>query len=347
MSSRGLLGGAVIAVAATAIFAACGSSTPSGAATVARSARASGIGLQRIGVFSQPVYLAAAPGDPHRLFVVERAGRIVVLVRGQRRARPFLDISGQVNSSGTEQGLLSMAFAPDYQTCGRFYVYYTDSSNNIRIVQYRRARSDADRADTASARTVLTIDHHTESNHNGGQLQFGPDGDLYVGVGDGGSEGDPHNYGQNTGVLLGKLLRIAPRPSGGYTIPPGNPFVNERRAASGDLGLRAAQSVALLVRPATGDLIVGDVGQDTEEEVDFARAATVPAPTTAGASSRGIGATSPAPRLARSSPRSSPATATATARSSAATWSATRRFTRSTAATSSATTASRRSTLSS
>jgi glucose/arabinose dehydrogenase len=271
MSSRGVLGGALIAVAATAIFAACGSSMPSGAATVAGSAHANGIGLQRIGVFSQPVYLAAAPGDPHRLFVVERAGRIVVLVRGRRRARPFLDISGQVNAGGAEQGLLSMAFAPDYKTSGQFYVYYSDASNNIRIVEYRRARSDPDRADTASARTVLTIDHHTESNHNGGQLQFGPDGDLYVGVGDGGSEGDPHNYGQNTGVLLGKLLRIAPRPNGGYTIPPGNPFVNERgrRAEIWAYGLRNPWRFSF--DRATGDLIVGDVGQDTEEEVDFAR----------------------------------------------------------------------------
>ena len=181
------------------------------------------IGLQRIGVFSQPVYLAAAPGDTHRLFVVERTGRVIVLVRGRREARPFLDISSKVNAGGGEQGLLSVAFAPDYQTSGRFYVYYTDGSNNIRIVQYRRSRSDPNGADAASARTVLTIDHHAETNHNGGQLQFGPDGDLYIGVGDGGNEGDPHNYGQNTGVLVGKLLRIAPRPGGGYTIPAGNP----------------------------------------------------------------------------------------------------------------------------
>jgi glucose/arabinose dehydrogenase len=271
MSLRGLLGGALAAIAATAIVAACGSSTPSGAATVAGSARASRIGLQRIGVFSQPVYLAAAPGDPRRLFVVERPGRIIVLVAGRRRARPFLDISGQVSSGGTEQGLLSMAFAPDYRTSGLFYVYYTDGSNNIRIVQYRRARSDPDRADTASARTVLTIDHHTESNHNGGQLQFGPDGDLYIGVGDGGNEGDPHNYGQNTGVLLGKLLRIAPRPGGGYTIPPGNPFANQgrRRPEIWAYGLRNPWRFSF--DRATGDLIVGDVGQDIEEEIDFAR----------------------------------------------------------------------------
>ncbi len=271
MPLRGLCGGALLAIAATAIVAACGSSTESGAATVAPAASASRIGLKRIGVFSQPVYLAAAPGDSRRLFVVEKAGRIVVLVRGRRRARPFLDISGQVNSGGEEQGLLSMAFAPDYRTSGRFYVYYTDGSSNLRIVQYRRAGGDANRADAASARDVLTIDHHTESNHNGGQLQFGPDGDLYIGVGDGGNEGDPHNYGQNTGVLLGKVLRIAPRPGGGYAIPAGNPFAHQagRRPEIWAYGLRNPWRFSF--DRSTGDLIIGDVGQSTEEEIDFAR----------------------------------------------------------------------------
>jgi glucose/arabinose dehydrogenase len=270
MALRGLLAGVLTAIAVAAVIAACGSSTSSGAATVGDPARASRIGLQRIGVFSQPVYLAAAPGDPHRLFVVERGGRIIVLVRGRRQARPFLDISNKVNSGGEEQGLLSMAFAPDYRTSGLFYVYYTDGSNNIQIVQYRRAGRDPNRADVASARTVLSIDHHSETNHNGGQLQFGPDGDLYIGVGDGGSEGDPHNYGQNTGVLLGKLLRIAPRPGGGYAIPAGNPYApgSGRRPEIWAYGLRNPWRFSFDRR--TGDLIIGDVGQDTEEEIDFA-----------------------------------------------------------------------------
>jgi glucose/arabinose dehydrogenase len=268
---RRVLGGALLAVAIATVAAACGSSTPSGAATVAGPARASRIGLQRIGVFDQPVYLGAAPGDTHRLYVVERPGRIVVLVNGRRQARPFLSISAKVNAGGGEQGLLSVAFAPDYQRSGRFYVYYTDASNNLRIVQYRRASHDANRADPTSARTVLRINHHTETNHNGGQLQFGPDGDLYIGVGDGGSEGDPHNYGQNTRVLLGKLLRIAPKPNGGYTIPRGNPFTagSGRRREIWAYGLRNPWRFSFDSR--TGDLIVGDVGQDTEEEIDFAR----------------------------------------------------------------------------
>jgi glucose/arabinose dehydrogenase len=271
MSFRGPLSGALAVAAATALVGACGSSAPSGAATVAPAARAAKIGLRRVGVFSQPVYVAAAPGDSRHLFVVQRTGQIIVLDRGRRQARPFLDLSSQVNSSGSEQGLLSVAFAPDYQTSGRLYVDYTDSSNNIRIVQYRRARGHPNRADPASARAVLTIDHHTESNHNGGQLQFGPDGDLYIGVGDGGSEDDPHSFGQNTGVLLGKVLRIAPRPNGGYTIPTGNPFVHRagRRPEIWAYGLRNPWRFSFDRR--TGDLIIGDVGQDTEEEIDFAR----------------------------------------------------------------------------
>ncbi len=238
---------------------------------MAQPARASRIGLQRIGVFDQPVYATGAPGEPGRLFVVERPGRIAVLVGGHRRSRPFLDISGTVNSSGGEQGLLSVAFAPDYPTSGRFYVYYTDSSNDIRVVQYRRAGGNPDLADPASAHSVLTIDHRSETNHNGGQLQFGPEGDLYIGVGDGGNEGDPHGYGQNTGVLLGKLLRIAPGANGGYTIPAGNPFAHApgHRPEIWAYGLRNPWRFSF--DRATGDLIIGDVGQDSYEEIDFAR----------------------------------------------------------------------------
>jgi glucose/arabinose dehydrogenase len=271
MSLRGPVGGALAAIAVAAAVGACGSSTPSGAATVAPAARASRIGLQRIGEFRQPVYVAAAPGDSQRLFVVQRTGQIIVLVGGRRRPRPFLNLSGKVNTGGEEQGLLSVAFAPDYQTSGRFYVDYTDAANNIQVVQYRRAGANANLADPASARTVLSIDHHAQTNHNGGQLQFGPDGDLYIGVGDGGSEDDPHRYGQNTGVLVGKILRIAPRPVGGYTIPAGNPFIHHagRRAEIWAYGLRNPWRFSFDRR--TGDLIIGDVGQDTEEEIDFAR----------------------------------------------------------------------------
>jgi glucose/arabinose dehydrogenase len=259
---------AVGALCVAALVSACGSSATTSVDPVAHAA---GLRLVKIGDFDQPVFLTGAPGDRRRLFVVQRPGAIAVLVDGHRQAQPFLDISNVVNSSGGEQGLLSMAFAPDYRTSGLFYVYYTDSTNNIRIVQYRRSAHDGNRADPASARNVLTIDHRSERNHNGGQLQFGPDGDLYVGVGDGGSEGDPHNYGQNNGVLLGKLLRISPRPSGGYSIPSGNPFAGRtgKRAEIWAYGLRNPWRFSF--DRTTGDLAIGDVGQDLEEEIDYAR----------------------------------------------------------------------------
>jgi glucose/arabinose dehydrogenase len=266
----------VCAVATVAtVLPGCGSGKPSSGSVRSASAPAAvvtarGVRLVRVGVFHAPTYVTGAPGDTRRLFVVEKAGVIVVLVGGHVRPVPFLDISHLVNSSGGEQGLLSMAFAPDYARSGRFYVYYTDSANNLRIVEYRRLAHSHDRADPASARNVLRIDHHSETNHNGGQLQFGPDGELYVGVGDGGSEGDPLNHGQNTDVLLGKLLRISPGSGGGYSIPTGNPFVGLRgkRPEIWAYGLRNPWRFSF--DRLTGDLVIGDVGQDRVEEIDFA-----------------------------------------------------------------------------
>ncbi len=230
--------------------------------------------LVRIGTFDSPTNIAAAPGDVQRVFVVEKSGVVVVVVNGHKRARPFLNISGRVKSSGNEQGLLSIVFAPDYQASGRFYVDYTDRNNNVNVVQYRRSGTNPDLASAGSARTVIRIDHHRFSNHNGGQLQFGPDGDLYIGVGDGGSEGDPFNEGQNTDTLLGKVLRIAPQPTGGYAIPTGNPFAGRkgRRAEIWAYGLRNPWRFSFDRQ--TGALIIGDVGQDQQEEIDFARRGT-------------------------------------------------------------------------
>jgi glucose/arabinose dehydrogenase len=232
-------------------------------------AAATGLRLVRVGTFDQPTYVTGAPGDDRRLFVVEKAGAIVVLVNGHRQRQAFLDITRLVASGQSEQGLLSMAFAPDYQRSGRFYVCYTISGNNVRVAEYRRAAGNPDRADPTSARIVLTVTHRFP-NHNGGQLQFGPDGDLYVGIGDGGSEDDPMNYGQNTSVLVGKILRISPGANGGYSIPGGNPLVGRRgaRAAIWAYGLRNPWRFSF--DRLTGDLVIGDVGQDQEEEVDFA-----------------------------------------------------------------------------
>jgi glucose/arabinose dehydrogenase len=237
-------------------------------------ARGGGLHLVKVGDFEQPIYLASAAGEPSRVFVVQRTGQIGLLLNGRKQSRPFLDIHATVNAGGGEQGLLGLAFPADYSRTGLFYVDYTAANNDLRIAQYRRSRGDPNSADPNSARIVLTIDHRAFTNHNGGQLAFGRDGDLYIGVGDGGSEGDPHNYGQNTATLLGKLLRIDPSPAGGYTVPATNPFVGMRgrRGEIWAYGLRNPWRFSF--DRLTGDMIIGDVGQDLEEEVDFAPAGT-------------------------------------------------------------------------
>src|SRR4051794_2692369 len=267
---------------ASALFAACGSGgggsggsgggsaaadAPPAAGTAARSVR-----LKRIGRFDSPVYVTAPRGDRRHLFIVEQAGRVRVMVDGRPRATPFLDIRSQVTSGG-EQGLLSIAFPPDYASSGRFYVYFTDRAGDERIVEYHRAT--AARADPGSARLVLGM-ADPQPNHNGGLMLFGPDGHMYVGTGDGGGAGDqhgPHGNAQNLGSLLGKILRIDPAASGDrpYTVPAGNPFTG-RSGARPEIyayGLRNPWRFSFDRR--TSDLSIGDVGQDAVEEIDFVR----------------------------------------------------------------------------
>jgi glucose/arabinose dehydrogenase len=220
--------------------------------------------LLLLGRFESPTYLAAPRGDRRRRFVVQREGSIVV-VRGRRRST-FLDISDLV-STGGESGLLSMAFARDYRSSGRFFVYYTDHDGFIQIDQFRRS-SDPNRADPASRLSVMRVPH-SRFNHKGGQLQVGPDGMLYAGFGDGGGGGDPDENAQNLGRILGKLVRIDPRPDGGYDIPSSNPF-RGRSGARGEVyayGLRNPYRFSFDRR--RGHLTVGDVGQDEIEEIDF------------------------------------------------------------------------------
>jgi len=279
---RGLL----ILLAAVVLLAACGSGddgraappTPTATAaaeapaTAAPAQRRRGVRLKRIGRFASPLYVTSPPGDRRRLFVVEQAGRVRVLVGGRLRRAPFLDIRSQV-TSGSEQGLLSLAFAPDYARSGRFYVYFTDRAGDQRVVEYRRATRA--RADAGSARLVLRM-ADDEGNHNGGLLLFGPDDHLYIGTGDGGGAGDRHGRrgnAQNLGSLLGKILRIDPAASGGrpYTVPSDNPF-------QGRSGARAEIYAYGLRNPwrfsfdrGTADLAIGDVGQNAVEEIDFVR----------------------------------------------------------------------------
>src|SRR5439155_18592063 len=153
--------------------------------------------------FDQPVYVAQPKSEPGRLYVVERTGRIVTLAGGKRRS--LLDIRSRVESGYTEQGLLSVAFHPAYARNHRFYVYYT---NKISDVEIDSLRSQGGRAVPSSRRTLLVVNHRANDNHDGGQLEFGPDGSLYAGTGDGGSGGDPPNNSQNRSRNLGKLLRL-------------------------------------------------------------------------------------------------------------------------------------------
>src|SRR5581483_10685479 len=165
----------------------------------------------KAGDFDSPVYVAGAPGDKSRLFVVEQSGVIRIIRSGKTLSTPFLDIRGRVTSGG-EQGLLSMAFDPNYRSNKRFYVYYTNNRTDIEVDEFR-ASSD-NRAKSSSRRKVIVIAHHTFANHNGGNLQFGPDKMLYLGTGDGGGGGDTLRNGQNKNALLGKLLRINPHRKG-------------------------------------------------------------------------------------------------------------------------------------
>jgi glucose/arabinose dehydrogenase len=227
-----------------------------------------GVGLKKIGEFANPVFVAAAPGYPELLFVVEQAGRVKVLRKG-RKAGSFLNITGLV-AAGGERGLFSIAFPPDYKRSRRFYVYYTDRQGDIRVDEFKR-RSPT-RAAFGSRRSVIEIPHRTNSNHNGGQLQF-LGNLLYLGSGDGGSSGDPPNNAQNTGSLLGKLLRIDPRPAGGrpYSIPAANPFVGRPgRDEVYGYGLRNPFRFSFdRVIGARPRIAIADVGADRFEELDY------------------------------------------------------------------------------
>ena len=244
---------------AIAFFACADSQAKSSAASPEQPAGT--IRLEQVdGRFRNPVYLASPPGDS-RLFIVEQAGRIRIVKNGQALSEPFLDIADRVRSGG-EQGLLSVAFHPDYRTNGYFYVNFTDRSGDTRVERFK-VSANPDVADPASSKLVIGIDQ-PYANHNGGLVMFGPDGMLYVGMGDGGSGGDPHGNGQNRNALLGKILRLDVS-SEPYGIPVGNPRTGGR-AEIWAIGMRNPWRFAFDRQ--TGLLYVADVGQNEIEEID-------------------------------------------------------------------------------
>jgi hypothetical protein len=229
-----------------------------------------GVGLELVSdEFDFPVWLTSPPGDP-RLFVVEKGGRVLVIENDALLPEPFLDLRGQV-STGNEQGLLSLAFHPDYASNGRFFVNLTDPAGDTRIVEYQ-VSGDPGRADPGSARLVLTIDQPF-SNHNGGLALFGPDGMLWIGTGDGGSGGDPQGNGQNPGTLLGKLLRIDVDGAQPYAVPADNPFAGTAGARPEVWAFGLRNPWRFSFDRETGDLFIGDVGQNRIEEVNAVRGA--------------------------------------------------------------------------
>ena len=219
-----------------------------------------------------PLDLTAPAGDP-RLFIVEKRGTIRIVQNGALLPVPFLDLSGRV-ATGNEQGLLGLAFDPQYAANGRFVVNYTDLAGDTRVSWFR-ASPDPNLADPASELAILGVDQPFP-NHNGGQVLFGPDGYLYLTLGDGGSAGDPGGRGQSLADLLGSILRIEPLQAGGYAVPADNPFIGvpDARPEVWSWGLRNPWRVDF--DPATGDLYVADVGQGRWEEVSVS-------PETAGA----------------------------------------------------------------
>ena len=218
-----------------------------------------------MGNLSGPVDLQAAPGDTARLFIVEKPGRILIFKNGGLNPDPFLDISSRV-SNGSEQGLLGLAFHPQYATNHKFYVDYTDGNGDTHVVEFL-ASANPDSA-SATEREILFVGQPA-ANHNGGQIAFGPDGYLYIALGDGGGAGDTYHNGQNLGSLLAKILRLNVDSGSPYSIPADNPFVGRTgaREETWDYGLRNPWRFCF--DRSNGDLYIADVGQNLWEEVDY------------------------------------------------------------------------------
>ena len=234
---------------------------------------AAGVRLVRVATgFDQPLFVTGAGTDDSRLFVVEKPGRIRVVKQGKLLATPFLNITRIVNDEDNERGLLGLAFHPNYQSNRRFYVNYTNRRGDIVIARYT-VSDNADRADAGSAKVIVKIRHRKAANHNGGMLAFGPDGFLYIAVGDGG--GGQSANGQKTTTLLGKILRIdVDGTSAGraYAIPADTPFADGTGGRSEIWAYGLRNPFRFSFDRETGDMYIGDVGQHRWEEIDFGEA---------------------------------------------------------------------------
>ncbi len=217
--------------------------------------------------FDRPIYVTGAGDGSGRLFVVEQPGVIQIVKDGEWLETPFLDIRSLINSGGSERGLLGLAFHPDYAKNGLFFVDYTDVNGDTAVARYHVSVDNPDLADPDSAAVILA-QRQPYANHNGGNLQFGPDGYLYIGLGDGGSGGDPQGNGQNLGTWLGKILRIDVD-ADPYAAPDNNPFVSTPGAKPEIWAYGLRNPWRFSFDRATGDLYIGDVGQNRWEEVDF------------------------------------------------------------------------------
>lgn len=216
--------------------------------------------------FTRPLFVAAPTGDAGRIFVVEKGGVVWIVSAGTTLHEPFLDIHALV-SSGSEQGLLGLAFHPDYASNGLLFVNYTDLNGDTVVARYERSGSDVNLADPESASVILQVPQ-PDSNHNGGMLAFGPDGYFYIGLGDGGGANDPNDNAQNLGTLLGKLLRIDVDGVAPYEVPLNNPFtgLGNARGEIWSYGLRNPWRFSF--DRTSGDIYIGDVGQGAREEID-------------------------------------------------------------------------------
>ncbi|MDP7165563.1 MAG: PQQ-dependent sugar dehydrogenase, partial [Candidatus Marinimicrobia bacterium] len=223
--------------------------------------------------FTKPVYVCQPPGDNDRLFVLEQKGIIKIIKNGKTVRKPYADLRNRIHNPitpGDERGLLGLAFHANYQNNGFVYINYSDKNDHTIVSRFRVA-SDPDRLDTKSEKVLIKL-KQPFSNHNGGHMEFGPDGYLYISVGDGGKWGDPYNNAQNLGNLFGKILRIDVDTGDPYAIPDDNPFINNEDAKD-EIWLYGLRNVwRFSFDWGKGDVYLGDVGQDLWEEIDFVAA---------------------------------------------------------------------------